>query len=178
MESYLYYKRGDEWVRVNADRYSREQVTIGGEYPPVPGGQCVATYRVKVRRSSRLSGPGPIETVDIAGPIEERVGPYTGPENDRRRVHGLFDRFNRNRIGSNNEELINPITFIWISVDRKDGLPDNCGDGPGSETECHTKFYKDDSLVLSLSSCPEVTSGRGCSECCQELLPMIRSLHI
>ena len=46
----------------------------------------------------------------------------------------------------------------------------------GTPGPCETKFYKNNVLVLTLAGCPEVTNGKGCSDCCGELLTLARSI--
>lgn len=57
---------------------------------------------------------------------------------------------------------------------RNDALPDDCG---GS---CETFFYRDNQTIFQLPACPEISEQppTHCSDCCRELLPLLRSLHI
>lgn len=205
MDSYLYYRRGDEWVRVSADSYDQTPENIPG--------QCVdVRYRVTIRAAAfRPDGTvrvaatdlpincfGPIGTVigfndlrptgsravgvllpcngvidsqtssDVA--TAERLG-YTGTRGNATRPTGFVVAGIRYLTSGGG---LTGVTTQVISVTavRQDGLPDDCG------SRCTTKFYRNDSLTLELPDCPEVTNGRGCSDCCAELLPLARSIRI
>ena len=175
-QSYFYYKRGEEWVRVRADSYSREYQSDPAAFE---GGQCATAYSI-------------FATVDVwyKGKIltvgqEENTGrrPITGPivrvfirEDEKgilaQRSDGGFGSVGRfQEFGTTFRNLRN------VRLVRVDAKPDNCGSLP-STGPCSTEFRLNNSVVLALNSCPEITDGRGCSECCRELLPIIRSLHI
>ena len=176
MPDYLYYRRGDEWVRVDADSYERKHES-DPNYTPL--GKCEnvrynvgyyiyyiyayggAERRVYVYWSGVY---GPITKIDagadgvVYGAIKTRDGVLTSVK--AQDGAGVL-RFP--------EELY---------IARFDGGPDNCGDPNGGVGKCTTVFKRNGSIVLALDSCPDVTNGDECADCCKELLPMARSITI
>jgi hypothetical protein len=185
--SFLYYRRGDEWVRVDADAYS--QVTSGSV------GECPTLYDVYVTAICEyypFNGSGTIQylghyTGQISGPLSEitflipgvlvgGMASFLVPGLDYARngtpVGGLFgsDPLNTPKNRGNNL-LTGP--WEYQSITRVDGLPDDCGAGG-----CQTIFTAGGVEVLRLNECPEITDGRECSDCCREILPLLRAIRI
>jgi hypothetical protein len=147
--SYLYYRRGDEWVRVDADRSTIAVTPSGYQFYVGPnwirsgsngcplGGEYIAYY-----------GATPVPASPTARFYSNGFGECTGE------IYLL--NFN----GHN-------ALFKGYPTWMEEKL-----------LGCETKFYKNNDLVLRLSSCPEVTNGRGCNDCCRELLPLLRGVRI
>lgn len=177
MEKYLYYKRGDEWVRVKADAYSLE---YQNDPTTFNGGQCVVEYRVLFTVDQLNSTGGYVNTL-----VDRSIGQFVkGPiyevkiSNDKKRVISIGP----NGTSASFSSVNSTYTFSNlrnIKVSRRDGLPDSCGNSPGQGAgTCSTIFKLNGSTVLTLGTCPEITNGRGCSDCCKELLPIARSITL
>lgn len=177
MTDYLYYRRGEEWARVTSDSYSRKSNSNPLYYP---GGQCLVDYRIfftvdqindkgvyvntLVDRSIGQFVKGPIWSVEIRD--EKRRVISIGP-------NGITATF---RPVNSTYTLMN---LRNIKIPRRDGLADSCGDSPYLIAgDCQTIFKKNGSAVLTLDSCPEVSDGRGCSECCGQLVAIAKQIKI
>lgn len=198
MPSYLYYRRGDEWVRVNADAFTTQTdrpangycsgtfyiVEAVGQaiYRPGVSGETIYTC---YWRSSTLQ-----QSAAVIGPVGEIVTPFVqvgglsgfGPPLQIRdgtpNIKGMsaYDNsFGRNRLfqSGNNRTLSATITKITPN-----GGLDNCPPPPGSPSGCTTIFTLNGAETLRINTCPEITDGRGCTDCCSEVLPLIRSIRI
>jgi hypothetical protein len=174
---YLYYRRNDEWVRVQADSYERQYQSDPTYFT---GGQCVAEYSVIFTVDQYTSAGVYVNTL-----IDRALGQFAdGPISDvsltdaNKRVR-VYDR-----LGSKVFQLTNSNNYMLnlrnVKVSRRNGVADNCGNTAGSTTgDCSTVFkLASGATVLTLPSCPEITDGKGCSECCRELLPLARSIAI
>lgn len=198
MPSYLYYQRGDEWVRVNADSFTQGSsgptngYCAGTYYIVEAVGQCI--YREGLSgqiiytcywRSSIFQ-----QTAAVIGPVGAIVTPFVqvgglsgfGPAINIRdgtpNIKGMNaynNSLGKNRQfqSGNNRTLNASITKITAN-----GGLDNCPPPPGSAGACQTIFRLNGAITLTLQSCPAITDGRGCSDCCSEILPLIRSLRI
>lgn len=165
MDSYLYYKRGEEWVRVNADSYSTEtEPSEGGQCPTFYGYTInfgylrfgVTTQRQIVRNctsSQRFLGPMSLvwtsKTISVQNPTQTLL---------------LLSA-----VGTSDTITSASITYAICGLE-----PDNCGP-PGA---CKTLFQLNGSTVLTLNECPEVMERDSCSDCCAELLPIARRISI
>jgi hypothetical protein len=162
--SYLYYDRNGEWVRVNADAYSR---IVSG----APLGQCSTIYRVTFKATYFRSFN---RTLNFT--FNNLNGPLTGFEayiqngNCWARVRANGAWVNNNSGISGNSVVQQPFDIV---ITRSDGQPDNCGVG-----SCQTRFTLNGQQTLTLPTCPEISDGRGCRDCCRELLPLLRSIHV
>ena len=229
MPDYLYYKRGEEWVRVNADTYSQEYVSDPTYFP---GGKCEGKddwysgswnwefiqsdagrlfWRSVGYRFEKVLAPIDIE-IDTASVRPRARLTYFLLDSDGEKVNSAsswkffnfareFSRggdgrprsiyFCRGVTSSNSfvgqDAVIRtyPIygTFSRDSEDMSksypltDAPPDNCGSN-SSPGDCQTIFKLNGATVLILPDCPDVTKNTGCSECCRELLPMLRDISV
>lgn len=178
MESYLYYKRDAEWVRVIADSYAREYASQPASFS---GGQCAIDYRVFVTYDRYYKG-----RLDREGDTRTSPRYFRGPI---RRIWHDIDASRDIKIDHGNsstnilvDSLSSPTTFKNIRnvfVTPRSGGPDNCGNVPGyGQGECSTVFTRGDQQVLTLTACPEVTDGRGCDSCCRQLLTIAKAIKI
>ncbi len=177
MVSYLYYRRGDEWVRVNADSY--EQITESGP-PPSPTGNCSTKYRVFATYTVTSRSGKYLHTRED-WPISSTVpGPVTGVaiENEGR----IVAVYNANGLyagRSVSSGSVRASELLGVKHTRIDGLPDDCpppGNG-GDSGECSTVFSLEGSEVLTLDHCPEITEN-SCRDCCSELLNLARRIRV
>ncbi len=187
MPSYLYYRRDDEWVRVEADNYSQITTTTTPEFE---GGQCCGDwYNVKgtVDHISQTTGDVNVLTFNIGGVITNRLfGPVRGlvmgvDSTGRDRLFIAASDINCNyllytaRTASSGRYLANGRIS---SVTQLNSPPRDCGN-PASQSTCETTFTLNGLTVLALPTCPEVTNGQDdCSDCCAQLLPIARSITI
>lgn len=184
MTDYLYYRRGEEWVRVDADRY--ERITKPGSSAGFSGGQCVIGYFVFYTYSANFQGTPRGGSGNVAfgeGPIIGMEIEY-GPSNiDTAPNLGCYiylnDSTGRNVVASFGGYNWQGQPTVQIdSIRRRDNQPDNCGDPPSTPATCETEFYRSGNLVLTLPDCPEITDGRGCSACCSDLLPILQGIRM
>lgn len=187
----LYYKRGDEWVQVaSATRHTQQSSAPVGQCPTLysedivvqcinygrpwrgePAQNYTATYRLH-------SIQGPLGSPVMPSP---RTGGFPvwradGPTVDYRYANGSIgnpysgvSHTGASPFNGDNQAL----SLLSRQITRLDGQADNCGIG-----SCITKFYNGNTLILELDSCPKVTDGEGCSDCCRRLLPMLRGITI
>ncbi len=194
---YLYYRCGDEWVRVPADTFTQET----GEGEP---GLCPGTYYyVKATAQAEYyRGSVVFETYEayyesraVAGQTGTPLGPLNGLNTPFTSVGGNYfygpplagKDASRNglyvffAIGNNKDNQRDwrrannrVVSAVITSIESVDG-PDDCGEGGA----CITKFYRGETLVLTLEECPEVTNGReDCSDCCRQRLPIARAITV
>lgn len=167
MSNYLYYRQGDEWVRVEADDYAQETSSTPG--------QCSGNYRLAVNVT--WTGFGQTQTRRL-----EAGGGYRGPLTNFRvqtspngqKLEWYVDTV------SNGTVLIGSVFYDRGTPYSGDfdpfyfGGDDNCG-----AESCITTFTLGGSVVLTLDDCPEVTGGpHDCSDCCRQHLPVMRSLSL
>lgn len=177
MDSYLYYKRGAEWVRVKASKYTRETV-------PSQGGQCVGqqyivTWSVTSKyypafydgRQYTNNRTRIVDGGNWKGPMRAKATPDTHVgtryANDQPDVSFYEMEANKGEILSIfNVKVVPryPETYVPCAAD--------------SGGSCSTKFSLNGQTVLMLASCPQVTDGRGCSECCGELLAIAKQMQV
>lgn len=207
MADYLYYRREDEWVRVDADTFTQELESTAGQ------GQGVF-YRVDVvisayqPSSGRTFGPRNMAT-GVYGPVVRVMGGNVYyPQNDSSTLgfvvagHGnparysFFEESGAGYFGyaySSGVRSYQPeVTARFVpALGGGGGLSDvivNLDDvaisridglpDQGGET-CKTKFYRNGALVLTLNECPDVIDGpHDCSECCSQLLAIARNITV
>lgn len=178
MADYLYYRRSEEWVQVQADSY--ERISSDG-----PTGQCPGIlYRITFTQNFVYTQFGSNYQENIQGSAVrtiDRRGPIAGPIHYFEGQIAYVDIFigpNQARINWNVRSgrrfvVTDSLPPTNISMVPLEDLPPEC-----QSSSCETSFTLNGSETLRLSHCPEITNGRGCSDCCRELLPLLRSLHI
>lgn len=177
MQPYLYYRRDDEWVRVAADAY--ERVT-----EPSQGGQCdgqsYAVTWTTVYEITRGRFAGEVRETTLTdfatGPVE---GPMLQPSNPTQRSGYIAANHPNGRWFSPNR-FVDYVILRLRDISIVPRFPDSYVSCPAdSEGTCSTVFTLNGNEVLTLGSCPEVTTGpNGCRNCCRELLPIARSITV
>ena len=177
MSAPLYYRRGEDWIRVNADSYTQALGPGSGFL----GGQCVGIrYRIVVSYDNYLRGTFSKRDTRILS--SSYLGKIQGVRIDYSSVTSQIIVLHDNRETRADYESTSNTQWYNIrieSVTRLAGLPDDCGNGPDYVPGgCVTTFTLNGSTVLTLNSCPEVTNGNECRHCCKELLPIARRIDV
>lgn len=195
MEKYLYYERGEEWVRVNADSYS-QGAPAGGGRPK--GGKCpgqqyeviwyITDYEFDQIRNVVTRAPrtynrnGFVIGGNWKGPTLEfnptPPGAYVGNsytwlrKNDGSAIIGYYVG---GQTATNRVTEVTDYGLVSIKPRYPNSYVPCAADDEGS---CETVFKLSGLTVLTLDSCPKITKGDGCGECCRQLLPLIKTLHV
>lgn len=149
MDSYLYYKRGEEWVRVSADAYFRTEVATG--YQLYVGPNWIRSNSPNCILAGEYIAYG---NVTVA-PAETLV---------------TYESFGSGQCSGDTYRLtFNGYAALFRGRPIWKEEPVN---------ECKTTFTLNGSTVLMLDTCPDVISGDSCSECCSELVAIARQIQI
>lgn len=176
--AYFYYQEGAETRQVEADSYQRIRgsqllytVTIEGIFRTV---RCDdGDIQINFITTTKDDVPGPLGAVSF-----EPSG--TGCEGGDRGV-SLYIESNASQLFIENVWTGFPSVRKLHSYSVSAVNAETTGTSDNVEGACVTQFLRGGEVVLELSFCPPVDGDprdEGCSACCRELLPIVRSLRV
>jgi hypothetical protein len=188
--AFYYYSLNGQHYQIEADRYT--QAPSGGG--PVSG-QCSALYTVTIRAtevSVFCSGGGELTAPNfvvsksgIPGPLGAVISTPSGTG-----CGGGYGgvTFTVESEGGASEEIVAvtqtgfPNAIKWKStVIHEVTYTLDSGQSTACDGDCVTRFYRGDTVIRSFPDCPVIEEDirtPGCSECCRELLPLVRGISI
>lgn len=150
---YYYYERDGETYQIEADRYEQESVNSD---PPQGEWRQDLVWRSGLRESNFFGWTDPNAEFRTTG---SRCGP-----------DGIgISVIENNRAGCSGDGR--PPREYLLSISWEFVL----------DSRCETRFYKGNEVILTLDTCAPVGEdprNKGCSDCCRELLPLLKAIEV